>query len=131
MVADRLFRCLDCQQYVVFPSNLQPTDRSGLPHQPFSFDFNSLQPTTSDQSDLIQSVFSPSNFPDSFSSFPSESSHIPFPEVIDIPMTHSCLDSYNLSSDASTMETAQKDETALLGLEVDQLKDMVQTLQKR
>jgi hypothetical protein len=152
IVADRVFKCLECQQYVVFPSNLPETavmscsipavdlpvpsfetiDQSDLSQQPFSYDFSTLQLSTSDHSGLMQSVIPPSNLPDSVSSFPLEASQIPFPQVIDIPIAGPCLDLYNLSSYTSRMETdPRRDETALLRMEINQLKDIVQALQER
>jgi hypothetical protein len=152
IVANRVFKCLECQQYVVFPSNLpeaaamscsipavdvpipsfETIDQSGLSQQPFSYDFSSLQLSTSDHSSQMQSVISPSNLPDSVSFFPSDVSQIPFPQVIDIPMAGPYFDSYNLSSYTSRMETdPRRDETALLRMEIDQLKDIVKTLQER
>jgi hypothetical protein len=46
-------------------------------------------------------------------------------------MTCPFFDAYDISRYKSTIETNQKDEVALLRLEVEQLKDMIQTLQQR
>lgn len=148
MVAQRVFRCLECEQYVVFPSNLphvastcrsMPTldvprletiDNSDLSQSSFSYNFNSLQ-SSSDSSNLTQSVVSSSNFPSSLSFFSTDLSQIPLPQVTDISMTCPVFDAYDTPCYKSTIETAQKDVLALLRSEVEQLKDMVQTLQQR
>jgi hypothetical protein len=149
MVARRVFRCLDCDQYVVFPSNLPavastcssiPTldmpcfetiNKSHISHLSFSYDFNSLQPSSSDSSNLVQSVFSLSHFPNSPSFFSTDVSLIPFPQVIDSSTTRPFFDSYDASSYKYRMETDHSDEVALLRSEVERLKDAVQTLQQR
>jgi hypothetical protein len=146
MVARRVFRCLDCEQYVVFPSNLTVASTcSSIPtlnmpcseainksDQPsFSYDFNSYQCSSSDSSNMIQPVVSSSNFPNSISFFSTDLSQIPFPQVKDMSMTCPFFDAYDTSNYKSTMDTDQKDEVAILRSEVEQLKDMIQTLQQR
>jgi hypothetical protein len=149
MVARRVFRCLDCDQYVVFPSNLPvvastcgsiPTldmpffetiNKSDLSHSSFPYDFNSLQPSSSDSSNLVQSVFSLSQCPNSSSFFSTDVSLIPFPQATDSSITRPFFDSYDTSSYKYRMETDQSDEVALLRSEVERLKDVVQTLQQR
>jgi hypothetical protein len=144
MVARRVFRCLDCDQYVVFPSNLPvcsiPTldmpffetiNKSDLSHSSFPYDFDSLQPSSSDSSNLIQSVFSLSHCPNSPSFFSTDVSLIPFPQATDSSITRPFFDSYDTSSYKYRMETDQSDEVALLRSEVERLKDVVQTLQQR
>jgi hypothetical protein len=149
MVAHRVFRCLECEQYVVFPSNLPdvastcnsiPTsdmpffeaiNKSDLSQSSFPYDFNSLQASSSDSSNLIQSVVSSSNFPNSLSFFSTDLAQIPFPQVTDMSMACPIFDAYDTSNYKSTMDIDQKDEVAILRSEVEQLKDMIQTLQQR
>jgi len=149
MVARRVFRCLDCDQYVVFPSNLPvvastcssiPTldmpcfetiNKSDLSHSSFPYDFNSLQPPSSDSSNLVQSVFSLSHFPNSPSFFSTDVSLIPFPQVTESSITSQLFDSYDTSSYQYRMETDHSNEVAVLRSEVERLKDVVQTLQQR
>jgi hypothetical protein len=149
MVANRVFRCLECKEYVVFASNLPdvastcnsiPTfdmpcfetiNKSDLSQSSFCYDFNSFQSSSSDSSNLIQSVVSSSKFPNPPSSLSTDLSAIPFPQVTDVSMTRPFFDSYDASSYKSTMEIDQNDEVALLRSEVEQLKDVVQTLQQR
>jgi hypothetical protein len=149
MVARRVFRCLDCDQYVVFPSNLPvvastcssiPTldmpcfetiNKSDLSHSSFPYDFNSLEPPSSDSSNLVQSVFSLSPFPNSPSFFSTDVSLIPFPQVTESSITSQLFDSYDTSSYQYRMETDHSNEVAVLRSEVERLKDVVQTLQKR
>jgi len=142
MVARRVFRCLDCDQYVVFPSNLPvvastcssipPLDnKSDLSPSSFPYDFNSLQPSSSDSSNLVQSVFSLSHCPNSPSFFSTDVSLIPFPQVIDSSITRPFCDSYDTSSYQYRTETDHSDEVALLRSEVERLKEVVQKLQKR
>ena len=149
MVARRVFRCLDCDQYVVFPSNLpvvastcssiptldmpclETVNKSDLSHSSFPYDFNSLQPPSSDSSNLVQSVFPLSHFPNSPSFFSTDVSLIPFPQVIDSSITRPFCDSYDTSSYQYRTETDHSDEVALLRSEVERLKEVVQKLQKR
>lgn len=151
MVANRVFRCLECKQYVVFSSNLPgvastcnniPTldmscfeaiNKSDLSQPSFSYDFNSSQSSfsSSDSSNLRQSVVSSSNFPNSLSFFSADLAQIPFPQVTDMSMTCPIFDAYDTSNYKSTMDIDQKDEVAILRSEVEQLKDMIQTLQQR
>ena len=147
VVADRIFKCLECKQYIAFPSKLpdiastcnsipmldtpcfETINKSDLPQSSLSYNFNSLQ-SSSDSSNLIQSVVSSSDFPNP-PSFSTDLSQIPFPQVTDISITHPFFDSYNASNYKSIMEINQKDEVTLLRSEVEQLKNMVQTLQQR
>jgi hypothetical protein len=150
MIAHRVFRCLECEQYVVFPSNLpdvastcnsiqtldmpffETINKSDLSHSPFPYDFNFLQASSSsDSSNLVQSVVSSSHFPNSLSFSSPDVSHIPFPQVTDLSTLRPVFDSYDTSSYKSRMETDQSDEVALLRSEVERLKDVVQTLQQR
>lgn len=149
MIAHRVFRCLECEQYVVFPSNLpdvastcnsiqtldmpffETINKSDLSQSSFPYDFNSLQASSSDSSNLVQSVVSSSHFPNPLSFFSTDVSHIPFPQVTDLSMSRPVFDSYDTSSYKSRMETDQSDEVALLRSEVERLKDVVQTLQQR
>jgi hypothetical protein len=144
IVAQRVFKCLECQQYVVYPSsisqapvsscsipaaempssNVETSDQSDLSQQPFSYDVYPFQLSTLDHSAIL-----PSDLPDSVSFFPSNISQIPFPQVIDVPMTDSCLDSSNSSYLPET--DSQRHTTALLRMEIDQLRDMVHRLQER
>ena len=149
MVARRVFRCLDCDQYIVFPSNLpvmastyssiptldmpylETVNKSDLLHSSFPYDFNSLQPPSSDSSNLVQSVFSLSHFPNSPSFFSTDVSLIPFPQVTESSITSQLFDSYNTSSYQYRMETDHSNEVVVLRSEVERLKDVVQTLQQR
>lgn len=149
MIAHRVFRCLECEQYVVFPSNLpdvasicnsirtldmpffETINKSDLSQSSFPYDFNSLQASSSDSSNHAQSVVSSSHFPNPLSFFSTDVSHIPFPQVTDLSMSRPVFDSYDTSSYKSRMETDQSDEVALLRSEVERLKDVVQTLQQR
>jgi hypothetical protein len=137
MVARRVFRCLDCDQYVVFPSNLpvvaspETINKSDLSHSSFPYDFNALQPPSSDSSNLVQSVFSLSHFPNSPSFFSTDVSLIPFPQVTESSITSQLFDSYDTSSYQYGMETDHSNEVAVLRSEVERLKDVVQTLQQR
>ncbi|KAH8585966.1 hypothetical protein B0O99DRAFT_645758 [Bisporella sp. PMI_857] len=148
MVAHRVFRCFECEQYVVFPSDLpdaavackstlpldtscfETIDKSDRSQESLSYDFNSLQPLISDHSNLIQSVISPSSFQSPFFSFQTDMSQIPFPQVTDISMNRQFPDSYDLPTYTSTITADQKDEMALLRIEIDQLKGMVQLFQQ-
>ena len=146
MVAHRVFRCLECENYVVFPSNLpdvastcnsiptlgmpyfETTNKLDLSQSSFSYDCNPLQ-SCSDSS--IEPVVSSSNFPNPLSFISTDLSQTPVPQGTDVSMTPSFFDSYDLSNYNSTMETNQKDEAALLRFEVEELKDIVRTLQQR
>jgi hypothetical protein len=135
MVARRVFRCLDCDQYVVFPSNLPvvASTCSSIPTLDMPCfetinDFNSLQPPSSDSSNLVQSVFSLSHFPNSPSFFSTDVSLIPFPQVTESSITSQLFDT---SSYQYRMETDHSNEVAVLRSEVERLKDVVQTLQQR
>jgi hypothetical protein len=148
MIAHRVFRCLECEQYVVFPSHFpdvtstcnsiqtldmpffETINKSDLSQSSFPYDFNSPQ-ASSDSSNPLQSVVSSSHFPNSLSLFSTDVSHIPFPQVTDLSMSRPVFDSYDTSSYKSRMETDQSDEVALLRSEVERLKDVVQTLQQR
>jgi Leucine-rich repeat (LRR) protein len=106
-------------------------NKSDLSQSSFPYDFNSLQASSSDSSNLIQSVVSSSNFPNSLSFSSTDLAQIPFPQVTDMSMTCPIFDAYNTSNYKSTMGIDQKDEVAILRSEVEQLKDMIQTLQQR
>ncbi|KAH8799479.1 hypothetical protein F5884DRAFT_863666 [Xylogone sp. PMI_703] len=135
IVIDRVFKCLECQQYVVFPSvppkapagsGSMPTDlpvpafeaidQSDCSQDPFSYDFYSLQLPAPDPSDLGQLAISPSTFPVSFVS--QDIPQFPLLQSIDVPTA----DPYYNTCDLSTV--------ALLRLEIDQLKNTVHTLQE-
>lgn len=138
VVANRVFECLECQQYVVFTtslletsakvktpsvdtssSNFKTLNQSDLPQQPISYDFYSLPLPASDYLKPMQSLKSSSNVLDSSSIFPLGVSPVSFPQI-----THS---SYSPTIEAST----QRDEAALLRLEIEQLKDIVYGLKNR
>lgn len=137
VVANRVFRCLECQQYVVFTSSLLETsakvdtsistsisnvktlNQSDLPQQPISYDLYSLPIPTSDYLKPMQSLDSLSNVLDSSSFLPMGVSPVSFPQV-----TYS---SYSPTREAGP----RRDEAAVLRLEIEQLKDIVQGLKDR
>lgn len=146
MIARQVFRCLDCEQYVVFLSNLPnvapncsslPTldtpcseaiNKSDLSQRPFSYDFNSFQSIfSSDSSDLIQPVTSSSDFPNPIPFFPTDLSEVPFSQDTDISMTGPLYNAYDTSNYKATIDTDQNNKLAVLRSEAEQ----IQTLQQR
>lgn len=137
VVANRVFRCLECQQYVVFTSSLLKTsakvdtsfstsisnvktlNQSELPQQHISYDLCSLPIPTSDYLKPMQSLDSFSNALDSSSFLPIGTSPVSFPQV-----TYS---SYSPTREAGP----RRDGAAVLRLEIEQLKDIVQGLKDR
>ena len=150
MIARQVFRCLDCKEYVVFLSNIpvvasncssipaldkpcsEAINKSDLMQPSFSYDFNSFQSTYSaDSTNLIQPVVSSSNSLNPIPFFSTDLSEVPFPEDTDMSMTCPLFDAYDASNFKATINTDQRDEVAILRLQVEQLKDMMQTLQQR
>lgn len=137
VVANRIFRCLECQQYVVFTSSLLETsakvdtsistsisnvktlNQSDLSQQPISYDLLTLPFPPSDYLKPMQSLDSFSNALDSSSFLPMGISPVSFPQV-----TYS---SYSPTREAGP----RRDEAAVLRSEIEQLKDIVRGLRDR
>ncbi|KFY04385.1 hypothetical protein V491_09370, partial [Pseudogymnoascus sp. VKM F-3775] len=149
MIARQVFRCHECEQYVVFLSNLPvvASNYSSIPkldtpcseainkldflQPPFSYDSNSFQSTySSDLSNLIPPVVSSSNSPNPVPFLSTDLIEVPFPEDTNMPMTYPLFDAYDTSNYKATVDTHQKDEVAILRLETEQLKDVIQKLQQ-
>lgn len=145
VAAQRVFKCLECQQYVVYASPKSLTMNCGIP----AVDISNPDVESSSQSDPSQKSVSyapyhtqlsppnsmqsaTSNLPEPVSLFPSDISQAPFPHVIDVSMADSCLDSYNSSYFPSVIETEfQNDTSILLRQEIDHLRDTVHSLQEK
>ena len=144
MNARQVFRCLDCKQYVVFLSNFpvvasncssipaldtpcsEAFNKSDLLQPSFSYDFNSSQSTSLNSSNPIQPIVSSSDSLNPIPFLSTDLFEVPFPEDTDMSMTFPLFDAYDASNYKATRE-----EVAKLRSQVEELKDMIQTLQQR
>ena len=155
VVTQRLFKCLDCQQYVVFLSHSPPATQIGYgittadlsypdPVIPEHLNFSQqlvlddLCPFQISTSDPDSNSFSFSVDlhgpcqPDSLPFPTSDMPQIPYSQVIDVPMADTGLDLYDPYYLVSAVDTnTQTDVTALLEKDVQELRDVVYGLKER